>query len=77
MQLLEWMRRHGVDDEQMAALINQGRPAAERCTAHAVKKWKYRERVPSAAMIARFEDVTRKRVKLRDWVEDPREKGAA
>ena len=60
MKLIDYMRREKLDDEAMARLIG-------KCTGHAVKKWKYGERVPDAMRILRIEQVTHGRVRLRDW----------
>lgn len=59
MQLLDWMRRERVDDEEMARRVGG-------CTAHAVKKWMYGERVPSPGKILRIEEVTAGDVTMRD-----------
>jgi hypothetical protein len=61
MQLLDYMRARGLDDDAFAEKVGD-------CTADAVKKWKYRERIPRPHQIARIEDVTRKQVTLRDWI---------
>ena len=62
MKLIDYMRREKLDDERMSRLVGD-------CTAHAVKKWKYGERVPDASRIVRIEKVTNGRVRLRDWSE--------
>lgn len=77
MQLIDWMRANMLDDEAMTALVNEGVPPAEHCTVHAVKKWKYRERMPPADKIVRIEDITKKRVTLRDWTAPLRETARA
>jgi len=61
MRLIDWMRREGITDHEFARLIG-------RCTPHAVKKWKYRERMPPPQRIAEIERVTRGAVRLSDWV---------
>jgi hypothetical protein len=60
MKLIDWMRREKLDDEQVARMVGD-------CTGHAVKKWKYGERVPDATRILQIEKVTNGRVRLRDW----------
>lgn len=69
MKLIDYMRREGLDDEAMARQIG-------RCTGHAVKKWKYGERVPDANRILRIEEITNRRVRLKDW-RSPERAGAA
>jgi len=71
MQLLDFMKREGLDDEQMAARINKGLPASERCTAKAVNNWKYRQREPDAAKMQRIHDVSTGEVSLSDWAQEP------
>lgn len=55
------MRDEKLDDDAMAARLGD-------CSGHAVKKWKYGERVPSIEVAARIERATDGRVGLRDWV---------
>lgn len=64
MKLLDWMRREGVSDVEMATRINEG--VVEPCTGYAVKKWKYGERQPQGDKIIRIEEVTGGEVTLRD-----------
>lgn len=51
MKLGAYMRANKLDDEAMAALIGD-------CTAHAVKKWRYSERLPRSEAMRRIHDVT-------------------
>lgn len=60
------MRREGVDDDAMAARINEGLPVVDHCTGYAVKKWKYGERQAPPAKVIRIEEVTNHAVTLRD-----------
>ena len=61
MKLLDYMRDEKLDDDAFASRLGD-------CSGHAVKKWKYGERVPSIGVAARIEAVTDGRVTLRDWV---------
>lgn len=61
MKLLDYMRDEKLDDDAMASRLGD-------CSGHAVKKWKYGERVPSIEVAARIERATEGRVGLRDWV---------
>lgn len=70
MKLIDYMRREGIDDDAMAKQIGQ-------CTGHAVKKWKYGERVPDANRILRIERITNRKVRLRDWGSSERAGAAA
>lgn len=65
MKLLDWMRREGIDDNEMADQVGG-------VTAFAVKKWKYGERVPDARTIVRLEEITSGDVTLRDWAAQQR-----
>ena len=51
MKLGAYMRANDLDDEAMAALIGD-------CTAHAVKKWRYAERLPRSEAMRRIQEVT-------------------
>ena len=62
MKLLDWMRDQKMDDGALAKLVGD-------CSHHAVKKWKYGERMPPADVIVRIEEITRKKVTLRDFVD--------
>ena len=60
MRLIDYLVKHNLTDEAFAKMVGGvGR--------HAVKKWRYGERVPDAARIARVEDVTGGSVSLGDW----------
>jgi hypothetical protein len=69
MQLIDWMRLRGVDDETLAERVNRGLPPERHCSPRAVRKWKYGEREPRADKIARLEKVTRKLVTVHDWAQ--------
>lgn len=64
MKLLDWLRRENITDEAFAERVGD-------CTAHAVKKWKYGERLPPGDKIVRIEDVTGRQVTLRDLIAAP------
>lgn len=51
MTLAEFMKERDLDDEAMAALIG-------KASAHAVKKWKYGERIPRPDALARISHAT-------------------
>ncbi len=68
MRLLAWMRQNDVSDDALALLVGG-------VTGHAVRKWKYGERVPSSKIILKIETITAGLVALRDWV--PSTEGAA
>ena len=61
MTLEEFMRANGLDDDAMAEKL-------KGCTAHAVKKWRYRERTPRPAMQRRIAEVTGGEVTANDFV---------
>lgn len=65
------MRDENLDDEAMAARLNDGQPEEAQCSASAVKKWKYRERTPDPDRIIRIREVTGGRVDLGDWATSP------
>lgn len=60
----EYMERSALTDEAMAALLGG-------CSAHAVKKWRYRERVPRPAMLRKIVEVTGGAVTASDFLEAP------
>ena len=60
MRLIDYLEEHDLSDEAFALLIGG-------ITKHAVKKWRYRERVPDPVRLIRIEDVTKGAVTLRDW----------
>jgi hypothetical protein len=60
MTLAEYMKRASLDDATMAAKLGN-------CSAHAVKKWRYLERVPRLEQMLRIKEVTRGAVKLEDF----------
>lgn len=69
MKLLDWMRREGIDDEAMAARVNEGLPPGDHITASAVKKWKYGERQAPSDKVVRIEEITQRDVTLRDLIQ--------
>jgi hypothetical protein len=60
MKLDDFMRARGLDDAAMAALVGN-------CTEHAVKKWRYRERIPRRAQMARISQATGNLVTASDF----------
>lgn len=70
MRLIDYMRERALDDAGFAKLFNTGLPPALRCTEHAVKKWKYGERIPGADRIAIIERATKGAVSLQDWISE-------
>ncbi len=62
----EYMERSALTDEAMAVLLGG-------CSAHAVKKWRYRERVPRPAMLRRIVEVTDGAVTASDFLASPRD----
>ena len=69
MQLLDYLKTNRISDEDFASRLGG------QCTSHAVKKWKYRERSPSAKVIYKIKELTSGAVSLEDWVA-PREEAA-
>lgn len=61
MQLLDYMKQQNITDEDLAAKIGG-------CSAFAVRKWKYRERQPSADVIYKIGQITSGSVSLSDWL---------
>lgn len=61
MNLLDFMKKNSLRDEELAEQIG-------KCTAHAVKKWKYNERRPNADIIFRIKQISEGQVTLEDWV---------
>lgn len=60
MRLSDYLSELNIDDASFAATVGG-------VSKHAVKKWRYRERIPEAERIMRIEEVTGGRVTLRDW----------
>jgi hypothetical protein len=71
MRLIDWMRANGVDDEAMADKVRESSKNEITCSEHAIKKWKYGERQPDAAVILRIQEITKNQVTLKDWVANP------
>ena len=63
MKLSDFMTASGLDDDQMAALLGG-------CSAHAVKKWRYGERLPRPEQLRRIAEVTDGQVMPNDFVMD-------
>lgn len=61
MKLIEWMRAQGLDDDAVAAAVGD-------VSAHAVKKWKYDERIPRKAQLRRLTEVTNGQVTANDFM---------
>lgn len=62
MQLKTYLSSNAVSDAAFADLIGG-------VGEHAVRKWKYRDREPDAATMAKIEVLTGGAVTLRDWAE--------
>lgn len=61
MKLSDYMRQHALSDDAMAALVGG-------CSASAVRKWKYGERMPRAGVLARIHDATEGHVTANDFL---------
>ena len=70
MKLSDFMKTAGLDDEALAAQVGD-------CSAHAVKKWRYQERVPRPEQMRRIAEITEGRVTPNDFVLPPQPEGAA
>ena len=64
MKLSVFMSEHKLDDAAMAALVGD-------CTDHAVKKWRYDERLPRVEQMRRIYAVTDGAVTPNDFVLHP------
>lgn len=70
MRMIDWMRSENLDDQQVAKLLGN-------CSASAVKKWKYGERVPDAKRILQIESLSKGGISLTDWVKPAEPERAA
>lgn len=61
MLLAEYMKASGLEDEGFANSVGG-------CSAHAVKKWRYRERVPRPDQMRRIAEITGGKVTPNDFV---------
>lgn len=61
MKLAEYMKASGLEDESFAEMVGD-------CSSHAVKKWRYQERVPRPDQMRRIAEVTGGRVTPNDFV---------
>ncbi len=61
MKLIDWMRDNSADDDAMASLIGG-------VSGHAVKKWKYGERMPRRNELLRITEVTNGLVTANDFM---------
>ncbi len=66
MRLSDYLTEAKLDDAAFAAVVGG-------VSKYAVKKWRYRERVPETNRIIRIEEVTGGKVTLRDWQTRPDE----
>jgi hypothetical protein len=64
MQLAEYIKASGLEDESFAALVGS-------CSPHAVKKWRYQERIPRPDQMRRIAEVTAGAVTPNDFVLQP------
>lgn len=69
MTLAEYLDKHDLTDEAFARQLGDVSPFA-------VKKWRYRERVPRITTMLRIEQETKGKVAPKDWAETA-EAGAA
>jgi hypothetical protein len=70
MQLIEWMREANLTDVDVATMVGG-------VSSHAVKKWKYGERVPRRAELQRLADISAGKVSPNDFVFAPSTNGAS
>jgi hypothetical protein len=70
MKLDDFMKWRNLDDAAMAQLIGD-------CTEHAVKKWRYRERIPRSAQMLRIAAATENQVTASDFYSDANHAGEA
>jgi hypothetical protein len=70
MKLIDWMRDKSLDDDTMASLIGG-------VSGHAVKKWKYGERMPRRNELHRISEITGGEVTANDFIENHSAAGAA
>jgi DNA-binding transcriptional regulator YiaG len=61
MRLIDWMREKNLSDGDVATLVGG-------VSTHAVKKWKYGERVPRRAELQRLDQVSDGQVTPNDFV---------
>ena len=61
MKLIDWMKQKNLDDEAVATLHGD-------CSAGAVKKWKYGERIPRDAQMRRLIEISEGAVTANDFV---------
>lgn len=73
MKLKAWMRENDITVKEMTRLVNERLPADDQCTVSAVMKWIYEHRLPTPARIVLIEEITYRKVTLRDWVHPHRE----
>lgn len=70
MRLIDWMREANLDDGQVADLVGG-------VSGHAVKKWKYGERIPRRAELLRLIEISSGKVSPNDFVLVQNEAGGA
>lgn len=70
MTLLEFMRREGIDDAEMARRVGD-------CSAGAIRKWKYGERVPRPKFMNRIREVSGGQISPADFYDTSRLREAA
>jgi hypothetical protein len=70
MKLSDFMKAAGLDDEALAARVGE-------CSAHAVKKWRYQERVPRPEQMRRIAEITEGKVTPNDFVLSPPAEGVS
>jgi len=60
MKFADYMKTHGLEDEEMAELIG--------CSVFAIRKWKYRERTPRPEQMLRIKAATGGMVSADDFM---------
>lgn len=66
MTLFDYMAKRSLTDDQMARLLGD-------CSPGAVKKWRYRERIPRPEFLIRIKEATKGKVTLEDFMREPAE----
>lgn len=59
-----WLKLEGLDDAAAADRIGD-------CSEHAVKKWRYGERIPRADKMRRIQEISGGAVSPPDWYSEP------
>lgn len=70
MRLIDWMHETKLTDGDVAEMVGG-------VSSHAVKKWKYGERIPRRAELQRLADISEGKVSPNDFVLPPAAGGAS